>query len=265
MTQTRLALHPNQTATDHPELLPLVLLHGFPLDHRMWDDVAALLQDLPLLTPDAPGFHDSPQTSAVGLEHYATYLVEDLAASGYERFALAGLSMGGYTAMALAAQAPETLCGLGLLDTNPTVDSDAARQARLEMAQRADGEAGNTVVAGAWQAVLGQTTQSERPAVVETTKQWLAQANASAVAWVQRSMAQRPDRRKTLAALGGTIPAVVIRGSEDLTCTPEIAQDMAGLLQCDVVTVAGAGHMSALEDPQPVAAALRALWERATK
>ena len=96
----------------------------------------------------------------------------------------------------------------------------------------------------------------------------LAQVRPEAVVWAQRAMAQRPERISALHELAsGTnrVLAVVIRGQEDVTCPADTAVLMAQALDCAVVTVPGAGHMSGLEVPEPVADALRSLWERATR
>lgn len=272
---TRMALNPNAVARHRPGEVPLVVLHGFPLDHRMWNGVvAALAADggVPVLVPDAPGFGSSPALAGAqataGIEGYARALLGSLDAAGYGRVVLAGLSMGGYVAQAVAALAPERLAGLALLDTNPFTDDDATRAERLSVARRAEGGEGAAVVAEAWRGVLGTTTQLERPEVVAQVQGWLAQVRPEAVVWAQRAMAQRPERISALHELAsGTnrVLAVVIRGQEDVTCPADTAALMAQALDCGVVTVPGAGHMSGLEVPEPVADALRSLWERATR
>ena len=63
MSTGPLALHRHGPA----EGLPLVLLHAFPVDSRMWDGVIAHLVDLPVITLDAPGFGDSPPPDDVAV------------------------------------------------------------------------------------------------------------------------------------------------------------------------------------------------------
>src|SRR5699024_3019782 len=128
--------------------LPLVLLHAFPLDSRMWDDVAGHLTGMPVLTLDAPASGSSaPAVGQPTLEAYADAVAATLAEVGVDRAVVAGLSMGGYTALALAERHPALLAGIGLLDTKSTADDRQARDGRLATAERAE-EVGAEVVAG---------------------------------------------------------------------------------------------------------------------
>ncbi|MHB1065557.1 MAG: alpha/beta fold hydrolase [Georgenia sp.] len=247
------------------DALPLVLLHGFPLDASMWDDVVALLPDLPVVTVDAPGFGasvlagDPPQPS---LETYADAVAAALAGVGITRAVVAGLSMGGYAVLALAERHRGLLAAVGLLDAKATADDAAARDARLAAATAAEGEAGAGVVAGMLTTTLGATTLREQPAVVEDLRARLAAAPPAGIAWAQRAMAHRSERLWVLEDL--EVPALVLRGAEDAGAPQEAAEAMAAALSdVEVVVVPRVGHMSALEAPAAVADALRALHARA--
>lgn len=257
---TKLALHQHGPTTG----IPLVLLHGFPLDSRMWDAVVADLKDLPVLTVDGPGCGASPlPEGAPSLDTYADLLVASLDAAGHHRVVLAGLSMGGYAAMAVAERHPGILAGIGLLDTKAAVDPDEARHNRLAMADAA-AEQGSAVVAGMINTMLGPTSHDSRPGVVEQMRQWLAEAPPAAIAWAQRAMAARPDRHAALRAL--EIPSLVLRGDEDDMSPHEAAASMVDALgeHAVFVEVPQAGHMTSNENPAAVVDALRDLHRRAT-
>lgn len=271
---SRLSVHVRdpQSSDGHQGTIPLVLLHAFPLDSRMWEPMLAELGDLPVVTVDAPGFGASPPASqlarslgcpiAPSLRTYAEAVASALRAEGIERAVVAGLSMGGYTALALAEQHPEMLAGLGLLDTKATADTAQARATRIRMAERVTGALGTRAAAPMIDTIVGETTRRERPEVVETVRTWLAAAPPAGVAWAQRAMAGRRDRLATLAGL--SIPALVLRGAEDATIGDDDVAAMARQFSdADVVTVPGAGHLSALETPAAVARPLRQLWQRA--
>ncbi|WP_098485540.1 alpha/beta fold hydrolase [Georgenia soli] len=253
------------------EAVPLVLLHAFPLDRRMWDDVLAELDDLPVITLDAPGFGSSPATEELAeafgapseptLTLYADAVAGTLREAGVDRAVVAGLSMGGYATLALAERHPDLLAGVGLLDTRAAPDPEAAREDRLRVAEEAAGPKGAGAVAPMIGKVLGTTSHAERPEVVEKVRGWLAEAPPSGIAWAQRAMAARPDRLAALEALD--VPALVLRGAEDLQSSQDDAESMASALRdVEVVVVPRAGHLSAVEQPQEVATALRALRER---
>ncbi len=264
MSTGPLALHRHGPA----EGLPLVLLHAFPVDSRMWDGVIAHLVDLPVITLDAPGFGDSPPPDDVAvalgrapgpsLETYADAVAQTLRGVGVERAVVAGLSMGGYAALALAERHRSLLAAIGLLDTKAEVDSEDARTGRLRVAEDAE-HRGAEAVAGMVDVVLGETTRTERPAVVERMRQWLSEAPPVGIAWAQRAMAARPARLTALEDL--EVPGLVLRGAQDATASQDSAEAMARALTAgaELVVVPRAGHMSAVEDPPAVARALRAL------
>ena len=269
-----LALHRHGPAIEQDGPLPLVLLHAFPLDSRMWEGVVAHLPELPVVTVDAPGFGSSPSPAVVAealarsadpsLETCADAVAASLHSAGIGRAVVAGLSMGGYTVLALAERHRSLLAGVGLLDTKAEVDADAARANRLRVAEEAEGPRGAAAVAPMVDQVLGATTHAERPAVVDQVRGWLAEAPADGIAWAQRAMAARPARSTALEDL--EVPALVLRGAEDETAPQSAAQSMADPLHdVEVVVVPRAGHMSAVEDPAAVAAALSAVHGRAER
>ncbi|WP_305852958.1 alpha/beta fold hydrolase [Georgenia sp. TF02-10] len=251
--------------------LPLVLLHAFPLDQTMWDGVLAELGDVPVCTLDAPGFGSSPPPRAVAeslgralapsLETYADAVAATLHDAGVSRAVVAGLSMGGYAVLALAERHRDLLAGVGLLDTRAEADDAAARANRLKVAELAAGPTGSGAVASMLTTVLGETTLQSRPDVVERLRAALAAAPPTGIQWGQVAMAERPNRLHVLPDL--MVPALVLRGAEDKGSPQAAAEAMAERLgDVEVVVVPRAGHMSALEAPAEVAAALRRLYER---
>ncbi|NTW40641.1 MAG: alpha/beta hydrolase, partial [Cellulomonadaceae bacterium] len=268
-TDGMLALHTLRRGG--PGAVPIVLLHGFPLDHRMWADVTDLLAGDPtVLAPDLPGFGTSPTgpdvAATVGgtepsIEVMADGVAATLRAAGVERAVVAGLSMGGYVAMAMVERHPDLVAGLALVDTKSTADDDTARANRLRVADTAVAEMRVDVVLGMRTALLGATNRIARPDLVERLEGWICDQGPSAVAWAQRAMAARPDRTHVLA--GYTGPAVVVVGDQDELAPVAAAEHMAAALRdVELVVVRGAGHMTSNESPEPLASALTALARR---
>lgn len=258
-----------------PGTLPLVLLHGFPLDHRMWLDVTDLLAgDRTVLAPDLPGFGTSPSgpdvAATVGadpavpsIDVMGDGVAAALARAGIERAAVAGLSMGGYVAMSMVGRHPDLVAGLGLLDTKMTADDDDARATRLEVAEKVLAVQRVDAVLGMRTSLLGATNRVARPDLAERLGGWIVDQGPQAVAWAQRAMAARPDRASVLAAFAG--PAVVIVGDEDEVAPVPAARQMAELLaDVELVVVPRSGHMTSNESPEPVASALTRLLRRAS-
>lgn len=259
-----------------PDRLPLVLLHGFPLDHRMWFDVTDLLAGDPtVLALDLPGFGASPAgpdvAEALGadrdvpsMEVMADGVAAALRAEGVGRAVVAGLSMGGYAAMALVERHPDLVAGLGLVDTKSTADDDAARAKRIHVAETVVAEMRVDAVLGMRTALLGATNRVARPDLSDRLERWIRDQGPQAVAWAQRAMAARPDRTAVLAGYEG--PAVVVVGDEDELAPVAAAEHMVQALpDADLVVVPRAGHMTSNESPEPVAAALAMLLARAER
>ena len=262
MTSPRLALSTYRTAA--PAAPVLVLLHGFPLDHRMWDGVAqALPSDLTVLAADLPGLGESalagyPEPS---VEAAADALAAALRDAGVTSAVVAGLSMGGYVALALAERHPELVTGLALVDTKSTADDDAARANRLRIAAEVESTGTVDAVRGMSVSLLGETSQAGRPDLVARLDGWIAEQSPAGVAWSQRAMAARGDRTEVLRSFAG--PATVVVGSEDQLTPVAAAEHMvAALTEPVFVTIPGAGHMSAVEEPVLVADALASLVHR---
>jgi len=257
--------------------VPLVLLHGFPVDHRMWDDVVDLLLGTrTVIALDLPGLGGSPSGEDVAdalrvsgepslrvsgepsLDTSADAVAATLRAAGVRRAVVAGLSMGGYVAMALVERHPDLVAGLGLLDTKSTADDDAARANRQRVADTVLADDHLEAVLGMRRALLGETSRELRPDLAERLERWIRDQGPAGVAWSQRAMAARPDRTAVLAGFAG--PALVLVGAEDEATPLAAARHLeAALPAAELVVVAAAGHMSTIENPEPVAAALDAL------
>ncbi len=239
--------------------LPVLLLHAYPCDHRMWQAQAAALvaAGCRVLRPDLPGFGLSPLPAAEpSMRAMAEAVLEAADARGIGSFVLGGLSMGGYVAMELLRQQPGRVRGLALVDTKATPDGPAARALREQTAQRALAAQSLAPLAdGMLEGLLGETTRRTNPEATTQTRRWIESVAAESAGWAMRAMAERPDSLPTLARFAG--PAVVIAGDEDtLSPAGEQEQMMAVLANARRITIPGSGHLSAVEQPDDVAAAL---------
>jgi pimeloyl-ACP methyl ester carboxylesterase len=233
-------------------MAPIALLHAFPFGPAMFDEQVRALTEAghdvvvpDLLAPDRvyPGEPD--------LHAMARYVITTMNEAGHRRFAVAGLSMGGYVAMALLRIAPSTIDGLALLDTRASADNDAGVQARLAYAERVESEGMGWVPEATLDSLLGETTRSNRPPVVARVEKWILGADPHQVAWAQRAMAERPDSTAELQVYRQ--PSLVLVGEEDtLTPLPESLAMAQALGGAPLSQVAGAGHLSSVECPNRV-------------
>lgn len=183
-----------------------------------------------------------------------------LLADSPERFALAGLSMGGYVAMEVLRQAPERVERLALLDTSARPDGDQAREDRLRMIALAEAGRFGDLIAGFWPRLVSQQGQAD-PALKERILSMMRAAGPEAYIRQQKANLGRPDSRPLLPGI--EIPTLVLVGEEDAVTPPEIAREMAEMIEwASLVVVPGAGHLSTLERPEEVSLALRAWLEQ---
>ena len=240
---------------------PVVLLHAFPLDHRMWDDQVAALSGAGWRVEawDLPGFGESTLPDADPSLDYVADLIAERLVGRDSPTILGGLSLGGYVVMSLARRSPELLAGILLCDTKAVADTEAARVLRLSMAEAVEADPtslGGILSSAVLPNLVGPTTHAERPAVVARLTTALAQARPTSVAWYQRAMSMRPDSHQDLARL--TVPSLVLWGAEDVLSPAADQERMIDSLPCArSVCIPRCGHLSALECPDEVSAALQ--------
>ena len=239
--------------------VPIVLVHAFPLDHRLWVAQSEALEaaGYSVLAPDLPGLGTAPL--AIGEPSLTAYADAVLAAAdgaGFDRFVLGGLSLGGYVAMAVLRVAPQRVAGLILADTRATADLPEAAENRRVVADQVEAAGDTRALARAMMPnLVGATTTNSRPEVVEVVRGWIEENSAAGVAWAQRAMAVRPDSLDDLAAFAG--PALIVWGEED-TLTGRAEQDLMvdSLNDVELAVIPEAGHLSAIERPDAVTGVL---------
>jgi 3-oxoadipate enol-lactonase len=239
----------------------LVLIHGFPLNARMWEPQLSLAEGgWRVIAPHLRGMDgaigDPPATT---LDDYAADIVDLLDALHIEDAVVGGLSMGGYTAFALFRLAARYFRGLILADTRSQADTAEGVAARKRMIQLV-GDKGPSVVNESGtrgpQAVidemmpklLGTTTRETRPDVIAQVRS-LALANSpEALAGAIQAMMVRPDSTPLLSTIH--VPTLVIVGEEDTLTPVEHARDMQRQIGgSDLRLIPKAGHLSNLEQP----------------
>ena len=238
-------------------MIPTVLIHAFPLSSRMYGPLGAGLGDIGLVLPDLPGFGGtSLSKSEPSVDAYATQVADELQQQGVNEVVIGGTSMGGYVAMAFCRLFPERVAGVALIDTKATADIEAAAAGRRAMADRLESENSSAaLVEAVLPKLLGATSFERRSDVVELVSEWVKQCDPRAAAWAQRAMAARPDSMETLRSL--SVPALVVVGEEDVLTPPSDATAMASeLVDCRLVVIPDAGHLTPVEEPDAVAVAL---------
>ena len=225
------------------ESLPVVLIPGLLSSARLF---AAQIPELWRRGPVMVADHTRDDSMAA--------IARRILGSAPPRFALAGLSMGGYICFEILRQAPARVAKLALLDTSARADPpEASVMRRAQMTQASTGRLGEVV-----------ETQFERtvhplhrndPQLRETNRLMAEDVGPEAFVRQQTAVMGRPDSRPTLAAIG--CPTLVLVGEQDELTPPDRAVEMAhGIRGAQLVTVPECAHLSALERPREVTRAL---------
>lgn len=235
----------------------LVLLHAFPVDSRMWNPMRSALSEVAdVITPDQRGLGQAalPEEPA-DLDAVADDVLALLDARGIESAVVGGCSMGGYVGMALLRRAPHRVSGLLLIDTRPDADDDERTATRLAMAERVERDGVDWLPDTVLPGLLATGTPDVNPELASRLRVVIAEQPPAGVAWAQRAMAARRDSSDVLRGYDG--PALVVVGERDAICPPELAREMAALLPAgELVELPGCGHLSPVEAPDEVAAAI---------
>ena len=170
------------------------------------------------------------------------------------RFAIAGLSMGGYIAFAMLRQAPQRIARLALLDTSArpdTAEQSAGREKFITMAQA--GKLGD-VVDTLMPRFLHRNRQNDE-SLKRVIQDMAAETGAEAFVRQQKAIMSRTDSRPLLATI--RCPTLVMVGDSDELTPPDLAKEIcAGISGARLVVVPDCGHLSTIERPDAVNAAL---------
>jgi 3-oxoadipate enol-lactonase len=233
---------------------PLVLLHGYPLDHHLWDEIVPLLNDtFDLIIPDLRGFGESTTLETpYTMDDFASDVAGLLDHLGIQEAAIAGHSMGGYVALAFARLYPERINALALVGSQVLADPPDRKEGRYKSAAEVAEKGISGVVEVMtpkftsdphWQAFARKTMQRQQPA---------------AYIGALKAMAERADSTPLLSTL--KFPLVVAHGGADLLIPVERAREVkAAVPESHLVEIKDVGHMPMCEAPNETARALMLL------
>ncbi len=237
---------------------PLLLVHGFPLDHHMWDSVIArLAEHHQVIAPDLRGFGQSDGYVEIApMELFADDLASILSALEITQpITFCGLSMGGYIGWQMWRRHPDRLARLIQLDTRAAADNETQARARGVNAQHVLTNGMRDVPDNMLPKLLSEKTRASQPEVVETLTQMILRQDPRATAAAQRGMAQRPDVSNWLPEI--SLPTLVLCGSEDGISPPVEMKSFAEKIPgAKFIEIPNAGHMVPLENPAATSEAI---------
>ena len=246
----------------------IVFSHGFLMDHTMFEPQrAAFEKQYRVIAYDhrAQGQSEDPG-SGYDMDTQAEDAAGLIRALNAAPCHFAGLSMGGFVGMRLAAHHPELVRTLTLMNTTATKEKlpNRIRYAVLAHFVKMTGPAPFTPIAV--KELFGRRTRQSAARRVMLDI-WTAKLRARPRN-IAPSLLAVMNRREFRADEMGLIhcPTLIIAGEDDTAQPPRNAKSLAtGIRGARVVIIPGAGHSSSLEDPEAVIAAMRALLQQPTK
>ena len=232
--------------------LPVVLIHGFPLDHTLWaPQLAGLVDRCRCIAPDLPGFGDTAAPRAASMDLYADAIVALLDELAIDRAVIGGLSMGGYIAFALWRRHRDRVRALVLLDTKAGPDPDEARKRRATQIDLVRREGAGALAPRLLESMLSRRTRERHPDVAERVLAMMGRQPVDGIAAALGAMIDRPDSAATLATID--VPTLVVVGEEDAATPPDEARSIHdGIPGSTLEIIEGAGHLSNVERPAAV-------------
>lgn len=229
--------------------LPLVFVHGFPLDCRMWPMTGELARDRTVLAPSLPGFGGSAAPARPGsMRVYAEFLLEQADRAGVGQAVFVGLSMGGYVLFELLRRAPERMAGLVLCDTRAEADPPEAGNARetaialVETGRRAEFLGGFSPRLAAPAALADQGFRRLLESMGES-------ASDEGLCAALEALRDRPDSRLLLPEI--QVPVLIVVGEQDAVTPPALAMSMHRAIPGSrLVVIPAAGHLVPMEQPK---------------
>lgn len=242
----------------------LILIHAFPLSADMWlPQLAKVPQGWRFIAPDMRGFRgvgpafEDAELAGATVDDYADDVLALMDHLDLDRAAVAGLSMGGYVAMAVAAKAPKRVSHLVLADTRMTADTPDGRAARDKMKADVERDGPRVVADAMLPKLIGETTKVEQPDLADAVRHLIEVNRAEGIAGGIDALKSRPDRTDMLSSFAS--PTLVICGAEDVITPPADSEAMARTIPgATLAMIERAGHLSNLEQPAAFTAALQA-------
>lgn len=231
----------------------LVLIHGYPLDHSIWDKVAGLLEnDFDLILPDLRGFGAS---TTIDTPYTMEAIADDIAALlkklGVKKAAIAGHSMGGYVALAFAKKYTAQVSGLALVSSQILSDPAERKEGRYKTAREVTEK--GIAVASAMTDKL-----SSKQDIRDIVRPLIERQSISGVVGALKAMAEREDATASLSAF--TFPIILIHGDADELIPIDRAREVKALRPASHLTeLPGTGHLPMMDAPEATAETLKLL------
>lgn len=242
---------------------PVVVLHPFPVHHEFWLPAAqALLEQFTFILPDLRGHGGSEAGEGpVSMAKHVGDIARILDEEGIGRAPLAGVSIGGYALFEFWRQHRDRVSALALINTKAQADDAETRKARSQAAAEVLKSGTEQFFQNLVPILMGTSTQTSRPDLVEGALRMMRMASAERVAAILLGMAARPDSVETLKGIN--VPTLIVTGDEDsMTGPPEAELMHRHIAGSQMKVIHRAGHYSPWERPDEAGELLRDFFSK---
>lgn len=226
----------------------IVLLHGFPLDGSIWDEVVeGLSANYTVIVPDIPGAGKSSFTgTGLSIEDIAETVKLILDEEKIGTAIVAGHSMGGYAALAFAENYPDAIQGLGLIHSTATADNDEKKEQRRKSIALFEKGGKDAFIRQMIPTLFAEQNREHYSATIkELTEMALLTESKSMIAFYN-AMINRPDRTSVLK--GAKMPVLWAIGQDDGIIPYKNLMQQTSLANVNFVyTYEDCGHMGMIE------------------
>ncbi|MDR2361613.1 MAG: alpha/beta hydrolase [Prevotellaceae bacterium] len=259
ITSHGLPIHVSDSGSAKPAV---ALLHGYLETYAVWDDfIPAIENDFRIIRIDLPG-HGLSGTAAVNTVDFSAHVLYDvLRKAGISECVVGGHSMGGYTALAFAANYPGSTRGLCLFHSTPDADTPQKREGReREMALIRAGKMAQVIAKGIPNMFAEENVRRFAVKIEELSEVADVHDPEGIIACLE-GMKQRPDRNLFLSSFDK--PLLFIFGEKDRYISPEAAHELATRFpHAQTLRLLHSGHNGFIEEPEVVGERVRRfLWD----
>lgn len=240
---------------------PVVLVHGFPLDGRIWaGQIKHLAERYRVIVPDLHGFGDSRAADPSSMQSMACDMHELCAQLNALPAAVGGLSMGGYVAMQWYRDYRADIAALMLLDTRAQADTLQGKAGRDQMVKLVEAQGAGAVADALMEKMLAPENFLANGEVARQLHQIMASQSVDAIRWSLVAMRDRLDSGALLASI--SCPTLLLFGQYDAITPPSTGEQLQSVIAgSQLQVIADAGHITTMEKPDEVAQTLRDFLE----
>lgn len=195
--------------------LPVILLHGFMEDHRIWDSVLTGIENkYRWILPDLPGSGQSAFNESLReLKDFAGCITAIIENEGIPEFVLIGHSMGGYISLAFTQENPVKIKALGLFHSSSYADSAERKEAREKNIRFIENNGSSLFLEQAIPALFSENFKSNHPEEIKTLIDRSANFIPESLVQYLNAMKHRPPTTEVLVSIPK--PVLFIMGESD--------------------------------------------------